>query len=963
MNMNRLGSLLVKLLPIGLLIMLFPASLFSVSFNKYVVDKPTDGAFPLIVNGQVVPIVASQSDEAGVKRVVALFQADLEKVAGVAPQLLWDQQPSSTTMLLVGTLGKNPMIDQLVKEGKLNASELMGKWEKFHIQTIANPFPGVDQALVIVGSDKRGTIYGMFDLSAQMGVSPWYFWADVPVEKKNALYVLAGNHTQGEPVVKYRGIFINDEAPALAGWAEKYHGGFTHTFYDKVFELILRLKGNYLWPAMWGRAFYDDDVMNAPLANEYGIVIGTSHHEPLMRAHDEWRRYGSGKWNFTTNADTLSKFWADGISRMGNNESLVTIGMRGDGDEPMAEGTAIEVLENIVTSQRGIIEQVTGKKAAEVPQVWALYKEVQDYYDHGMRVPDDVTLLLCDDNWGNIRKLPQPNETQHSGGYGIYYHYDYVGGPRNYKWINTNHISRVWEQMHMAWEHGADRLWIVNVGDIKPMEFPIEFFLDYAWNPSAIAAEMLPDYTLAWAQQQFGGNYATEIAKIVNDYSFYNARRKPELLDWNTYSLTNFREFERVVEDYNNLAQLAQDVYSKMPTQYQDAYYQLVLYPAVACATVNELYLRVAQNHLFAQQGRTAANDMAKKAFALFNKDAELTKYYNDVMANGKWSHMMDQTRIGYTYWQQPETNVMPEVKTIQLPDSALIGVAVDGSASWWPNQTTALALPQFYSYQPQKYYIDIFSRGTRDVLYSVKSDAAWVKISEAKGHVTDVKRVWIEIDWKKVPKGSGKARLTIDGPVGQQAQVEVIANTVKPSLLNDFNGFVEVNGYVSIEAQHYTHAIEAGGVKWQVIPGLGKTLSGITPMPSTSVPQQAAYSNNAMLTYDVYLQSTGDIDVQSGFSPTLDYLFKGGLKYAVSIDGGQPVVANVHPLASMREWEKAVADNLVISSTKHKIDKPGKHTVTIHMMDPGLVLQKIVLNCGSLPNSYLGPDETRFVK
>ncbi|MEI9910879.1 MAG: glycosyl hydrolase 115 family protein [Bacteroidota bacterium] len=385
-----------------------------------------------------------------------------------------------------------------------------------------------------------------------MGVSPWYWWADVPVKKRPSLYCKKGTTLSDSPKVKYRGIFINDEAPALSGWSKEKFGGFNHHFYEKVFELMIRLKANYLWPAMWGNAFYDDDSLNIQSADDYGIVIGTSHHEPLMRAHDEWRRYGKGKWNYDSNEVRLKEFWRSGMQRA-TNEKIVSVGMRGDGDEPMSRETATALLEKIVKDQRAIIEEVTKQPASATPQLWALYKEVQDYYDKGMRVPDDVTLLLCDDNWGNIRKLPKPGEKPRKGGYGIYYHFDYVGGPRNYKWLNTNPITRVWEQMHLAWEYKAREIWIVNVGDIKPMEFPISFFLDYAWNPAKISADDLQKYTEQWAASQFGDKYGKDIAGIILKYTKYNGRRKPELLDANTYSLQNYNEAESVTTEYNNL--------------------------------------------------------------------------------------------------------------------------------------------------------------------------------------------------------------------------------------------------------------------------------------------------------------------------------------------------------------------------------------------------------------------------
>ncbi|HEX4851279.1 MAG TPA: glycosyl hydrolase 115 family protein, partial [Puia sp.] len=326
---------------------------------------------------------------------------------------------------------------------------------------------------------------------------------------------------------------------------------------EKVFELILRLKGNYLWPAMWGNAFYDDDSLNKKTADDFGIVIGTTHHEPLLRAHDEWRRYGKGPWNYDSNENVLKDFWRKGVERALNTETIVSVGMRGDGDKPMTEGTAISLLERIVKDQREIVADVTGKPASETPQLWALYKEVQDYYDKGMRVPDDITLLLCDDNWGNIRKLPKPGDKKREGGYGIYYHFDYVGDPRNYKWLNTNQVERTWEQMHLAYEYGVDRIWIVNVGDIKPMEFPISFFLDYAWNPKKWNEKNLPDYYVQWASRQFGEQHAKEIAYLIARYTLFNSRRKPELLSPETYSLTNYEEADRVVNEYKQLERQA----------------------------------------------------------------------------------------------------------------------------------------------------------------------------------------------------------------------------------------------------------------------------------------------------------------------------------------------------------------------------------------------------------------------
>ena len=495
-----------------------------------------------------------------------------------------------------------------------------------------------------------------------MGVSPLYFWADVPVKKKENVFIARGSYTKGTPKVKYRGIFINDEAPSLTNWAYVKFGEFNAVFYDHVFELILRMKGNYLWPAMWPpRAFYVNDPQNAVLADEYGIVMGTSHHEPLTRAHAEWQQFGEGEWNYNTNPVGLEKFWIDGMKRKGDKEALLTIGMRGDGDEAMSEDTAIETLEKVVKAQRKIIADVTGKPVEETPQMWALYKEVMDYYDRGMKVPDDVTLLLCDDNWGNIRKLPALDAAPRSGGYGIYYHFDYVGGPRNYKWINTTQIERVWEQMHLAYEHNVKDIWVVNVGDIKPMEFPIEFFLDYAWNPDKWTTDNLQDYYTEWSEKQFGKEYANEIADLVRTYTKYNARRKHELLNIPKYSLTHFNEADNMLADFKTLEKKALALKTKLPKEYLDAYYHLVEHPIVASANLNELYIAAFKNKMYAKQGNIIANDYAEKVQDLYLKDSLITKYYHEELAGGKWNGIMSQMHIGYKSWQHSRFNNIPE--------------------------------------------------------------------------------------------------------------------------------------------------------------------------------------------------------------------------------------------------------------------------------------------------------------
>jgi hypothetical protein len=528
-----------------------PRNGFALGQEQYVEEDSSPDSFPIVQANTAATIYVDPGDHAGVGRAVNDLKTDVNSVTGISPVIVHDAKDSGKHVIIVGTIGKSQIIDQLISAGKIEAGRIGGQWESFFIQVVPEPWPGVESALVIAGSDQRGTIYGIYDLSEEMGVSPWHFWEDVPPKHHAALFVKAGKYEQGPPAVKYRGIFLNDEAPDLTGWANEKFGGYNHGFYTNVFELLLRLKANYLWPAMWNNCFYEDDPQNAELASEYGIVMGTSHVEPMMRADKEWNRagYTAAQWNFDRSPQELAAFWREGIERSRTYENIITVAMRGKIDSPMSEGANIALLEKIVGAQRQIIAGVCQTNPAAVPQLWALYKEVQEYYEKGMRVPDDVTLLWCDDNWGNLRKLPAATERVRSGGAGIYYHFDYVGGPRNYKWVDTNPLPKVWEQMNLAYEYGADRIWIVNVGHLQHVALPTEFFLNLAWNPGRWPKEKISEFTRLWAEREFGSTYASEIADIVSRVTQFNGRRKPELLGADTFSLVNYQEADHVLDD------------------------------------------------------------------------------------------------------------------------------------------------------------------------------------------------------------------------------------------------------------------------------------------------------------------------------------------------------------------------------------------------------------------------------
>ena len=629
----------------------------------------------------------SDQEPKAVQIAAANLQQDFQRVMGFSPM------KSDAPTILIGTVGHNKQIDQLVKQKVLK--DLKGKREKYIITT-------VDGQLVIAGSDRRGTVYGIYELSQQMGVSPWYWWMDVPVQKRDYVGVLPGSYTDGEPAVEFRGLFLNDEAPCLTSWVKNTFGTDygDHRFYGKVFELILRLKGNMLWPAMWGWAFYADDPENLKTADEMGVIMGTSHHEPMARNHQEYARHRKewGAWNYQKNQQKLDQFFREGIERMKGTEDMVTIGMRGDGDEAMSAEADTKLLQRIVENQRKIIKEVTGKPASKTTQVWALYKEVLDYYDAGMRVPDDVLILLCDDNWGNVRRVPptspklgdhrglnkrstsdpQPPNLggSHKGGWGLYYHVDYVGAPRNTKWLNVTQTQQMFEQLSLAYDHGIQRMWILNVGDLKPMEYPIQLFMDMAWNPKEYTQQNVTEHTVRFFREVLGDGIAestvAEAADIYNTNCQYMARVTPEMLDAQTYNLAT-GEWRKVADDYARLERRALRLLPEVPSAALDAYRQSILFPVQAMANLYDMYYAQAMNLKLAGSGLPDANMWAARVKDCFRRDSLLCHDYNKVMAGGKWDGMMTQKHIGYRSWNDNfPKDMLP--KTVAVPVDASTG-------------------------------------------------------------------------------------------------------------------------------------------------------------------------------------------------------------------------------------------------------------------------------------------------
>lgn len=818
--------------------------------------------FTLVENGNPNAILVDEQEDIGVMIATKNLQNDFGKVTGKAAELLFE--PGVKRMIIVGTL-QSRYIKALAKAKKIDVSGLDGKNEKYLLTVVPAPLKGVDEALVIAGSDKRGTIYGIYELSEQIGVSPWYDWADVPVMHQENLSIARGNYTAGEPAVRYRGIFLNDEAPCLTGWVKHTYGTDygDHRFYARVFELILRLRGNFMWPAMWNWSFYGDDPENSKTANEMGVIMGTSHHEPMARNHQEWarKRKEYGTWDYASNQKVIDQFFREGIERAVNTEDLITIGMRGDGDTAMGgkEGEDdkyvvrdkenMRLLEKIFKNQRQIIKEVTGKAPQKRPQVWAIYKEVQRYYDQGLRVPDDVIMLLSDDNWGDVRRLPNAEERKHPGGWGMYYHVDYVGAPRNTKWLNVTPIQNMWEQLQLTYDYGVDKLWVLNVGDLKPMEYPITLFLDMAWNPKRFTADNLLEHTSEFCAQQFGREQADEAMRIMNLYCKYAGRVTPEMLDCETYNLET-GEWKQVSDEYIKLEAEALRQYMALVPEYRDTYKQLILFPVQAMANLYEMYYAQAMNHKLYKENNPQANYWADKVEQTFKRDKDLCDDYNNVMSNGKWKNMMIQKHIGYTSWNDNfPSDILPKIYRVEKPEKAVGG----------------------YVFTPR-------------------------------------------------------------------------------------------NGVVAMEAEHYFDKKDASDAFWTVIPYMGRTLSGIALMPYSKEVEDASLSYKMELPKDIK-----EVTVHIVVKSTLAFHDTKGHKYEVAFDGSKPetinfnfnlneepanVYAFLYPTVARRVVEKEVKLSLPVTAD-------NLYTLTLKPLDPGIVFEKIIVDCGGYQKTYLFMDES----
>ncbi|KAG6907340.1 hypothetical protein DXG01_009297 [Tephrocybe rancida] len=938
------------------LVGLFFAGVHGIGQDTCVVFKSSPSTVPIVTNGAAAPILLSSDDWPGVQRAAADFAADVQRVTGVLPTLsnvtssTAAAKKSKSIPIIVGTLGKSSLIAQVVNATKLDVSSIEGQWESFISREVKNPLPGIDSAYVVIGADKRGTIFALYDHSEQIGVSPWYWWADVPITKHSELFVDVNGCSHGSPTVKYRGIFLNDEQPALTNWAlEKFTNGtsaaplgspFNHFFYTHLYELILRIKANYLWPAMWGSMFAVDDDQNQFLADYYGVVMGTSHQEPMMRSTpNEFSYLGNGTWNYETNADNINAYWRGGIERAKPFESVITVGMRGFGDLPLSESENINLLQGIVDTQSTILTDVMGADLASIPQIWTLYQEVEGYYDHGLKVPDYVTLLWTDDNWGNIRRFPTQPERKRAGGAGVYYHVDFVGPPRDYKWVTTSQLPKIYEQMSIAVDREATRVWVLNVGDLKPYEREIEFFINYGWNATRWSPDNLDSFISSWAQREFAltPSAAASVTDVVGNLTRFNTRRKPELLNSTTFSLINYREAERVLDGWTTLEQASTKIYNGLSATFKPAFFQLVHHPVTASANLAKMLVAGGINNLRASQARLSANQYADDVEKYFDEDYNIENQYHTLL-DGKWDHMMDQTHVGYYYWQQPMANTMPPVTRLQAKKQVLAGVM---------RIAPEVTLDNFDTFGSR--YIDVGSGGPSPFTFTVTSNASWVQLSQTKGSVTPSSpesRVFASVkDWSQLQDGTSSAALTFTAVASKQQPlvVSVIFTVTKHSVPSTFKGFVEGAGVISIEAAHSSRNTSVSGVAWKVLPRYGRTLSGITPWPHLGN-NEANYTagTGPSVEYDFYnfnsIGGSGNLTITTFVTPSFNAAGTDRpIGFAVQVDSQAPQALYFFPPAVPGGFPAAwggndgfAANNIISAVARVTGVTPGPHTLKV---------------------------------
>ncbi|KAI1272248.1 hypothetical protein F5Y07DRAFT_412788 [Xylaria sp. FL0933] len=990
-------------------------SLVSGLLEKSIVSfESTEASVPL----HGASIVYSADDPVGVEIAATSLAADLEAITGTQPSLFKvgggesiECTQCAETAIIAATVDSE-VIGAIAQDGKLNVSSIDGKWESYQTSVVDNPIPGIKKALVIAGSDERGVIFGIYTLSEQCGQSPFHWWADVPATKHEEIYAIPENTTFGPPSVQYRGLFINDEAPGLTGWWSKIHGvahqPIDTEFYKHVFDMLLRLKGNFIWPSMWksfiyppGNIFFTDDPGNMQLADDYGIVVSTSHHEPMQKATNEWNDTVQGPWDWEKNRDNVTAFMDDGARRAGQNESYFTLGMRGEGDGPIQADDPVAILTEVFETQREILAKYYGN-AIDARQVWTIYKEVATYYAAGLIPPDDVTLMFTDDNWGNIQRLPLANETERSGGIGMYYHLEYVGVPKGYKWQNTNNLPKVYKELYQAYQRGVDRIWVINIADIKPLEMPFGFIMDLAWNTSSIDFDTIPAYLEKFATREFGSEHASEISEILMEQSRLIGRRKYESIQSKTYSVSNYHESERVLSEWQALVDKVTSIADKLPEDRKDAYWHHVQYPISSGQAYYSAMLGLGKNQQIGYERRNSANALADQVREDFDRDFEFTEKY-DTIVNGKWAGILSQPHYDQyiqsadgIMWAEPTRDVITGLWYVQLRQNSSyafgnLGISPEGGgsaqeqarsepAAFASAPTTDMfspVLPILDPYGKGTWTVDLFHRGDYRIPIEWEVDIPydWIHFNPSSGALSmdqSEQRINVSIDWAAVPDGINEnigVRINYDHPPWFDLIHLPIVNYKAP---DDFVGFPETSGIVSIEAPHFQRKSN-GDVTFEHIPYLGtRTNSGslaLRPYKEARVSEDVA--KDAWAEYDIYLyNATSSLTATVYVNGALDTDPTLLMRYSLTLSDGDNAANFTRlledpatPGDTPPNWATTVADHVWMRNVTLGDVGEGKHTLRWQTNSPEVYLEKIVLNTrNGMKSSYLGPPETRLL-
>ncbi len=968
--------------------------------NHLIVEKGAEKDFCLASKILAADILVDEKDNNTVLLAARLFSDDIERITGHKPDLKNHGQTISSDCVIIGSIEESDIIKKLIRKKTIDVSEIKGKWESCLIQVVNNPLPGVDKALVIAGSDRRGTAYGVLELSRQMGVSPWYYFADVSVKKRDEIYIKVGRYIQESPSVKYRGIFINDEMWGLRPWAmntlaPKEGKGIGPTTHRKIFELLLRLKANLLWPAMHQQTrpfnYYEENKL---VADEYGIVMGSSHIEPMLRnniAGAEWdREYPDEPWDYVNNRDHIYKYWEERIKKNGRYENIYTIGKRGKDDEAGSDIT-VSVLEQIFSDQRDILRKWVNKDVEKVPQLLIPYTEVLDLYNEGLKVPDDVIICWPDDNFGNIRQLPDKEEQKRSGGSGIYYHFQWLNGATTaYPWLYTTPLGLTWSELKKAYDHNVRELWIVNVGDIKPAEIGIEHFMQMAWDMNEFMDNNPRKFLMDWASREFGKEYGSRIADVMEKHYELGYARRPEnmvmfdgrkkRLSWEWFSLTNYNdEAQKRIDAYDHLINEIDEIYESLPEKMKDSFFQMVVYNVKGAGLQNKKVLYAQKSHAYGLQNRASAARYASMAQQAENDIHQLIHHYNreQVTVGAKWDHMASLPGPWGGQWQQW---AMPPLSYYPGNGEQVMKIATEGG-----DETI---LPGFSVYNKDRRFIDLYNTGNGVLYWSSDVSDEWITLSEVSGVISDEQRIWVTIDWDKAPVGRDEegmitfnwsssatdawmswdnmseadredykaGAITNKGPGSFFTVNLFVFNPVTPPA-GSVEGFVESNGYISMEAEHYSRKVDRNDASWNIIKGLGRTGNSITVLP-TNIPGNSSLEDivnkSPLLEFDIYTFTEGEVNIDFNCIPSNPINAGYGLRIAVSVDDGRPMIVS-------HRRGRNVMDNLMKITAKLDMGNEGQHILKVWMVDPGVVLDKIIINMGGIRDSYLGPPESVY--